>query len=172
MKNAYAIFICWQTWIRKMLHLYLITNPMGSRIPNNNFWYWSWKFCFYFMCPLIRICMLNSDWNEHFFWFNLFKSEPQYHNPGGLVDVQLYIFDDNKRFLGRTKNGIWEGELLPGRYTLVPHTTGARLKHRYYSMIQYRSPKPQKLDQYQLKTTSIIKYQFALYTLGWFVIND
>ena len=123
--------------------------------------------------------MLNSGWNdqqslhctEHFFDSIFFKSEPQYHNPGGLVDVQLYIFDDNKRFLGRTKNGIWEGELLPGRYTLVPHTTGARLKHRYYSMIQYRSPKPQKLDQYQLKTTSIIKYQFALYTLGWFVIN-
>jgi len=65
-----------------------------------------------------------------FFDSIFFKSEPQYHNPGGLVDVQLYIFDDNKRFLGRTKNGVWEGELLPGRYTLVPHTTGARLKHR------------------------------------------
>lgn len=48
-----------------------------------------------------------------------------------MVDVQVYVFDENKRYLARTgARGEWEGELGPGRYTLVPATSGARLRRR------------------------------------------
>ena len=47
------------------------------------------------------------------------------------MDVEVYVFDENKRFLARTgARGDWEGELGPGRYTLVPATSGARLRGR------------------------------------------
>ena len=51
------------------------------------------------------------------------------------MDVELYVFDENKRFVCRTGRagsgeGSWEGELTAGRYTLVPFTSGARLCRR------------------------------------------
>ncbi len=47
------------------------------------------------------------------------------------MDVEVYVFDENKRFLARTgARGDWEGELGPGRYTLVPATSGAMLRGR------------------------------------------
>ena len=63
------------------------------------------------------------------------QSQPQYRNSGPLVDVQLYLFDENKRFICRTDqvqpgHCSWEGDLNPGRYTLIPFTTGARFKRR------------------------------------------
>ena len=66
----------------------------------------------------------------------LLQSQPQYRNTRPLVDVQLYVFDENKRFICRTtqKSGTdrcsWDGELSPGRYTVIPFTSGARLTRK------------------------------------------
>ena len=65
-------------------------------------------------------------------------SEQQYHNTAAAatVDVQLYVFDENKRLVARTGDrdaegrSVWEGDLGPGKFTLVPFTSGARLKRR------------------------------------------
>ena len=47
------------------------------------------------------------------------------------MDVEVYVFDENKRYLARTGTRCdWEGELGPGRYTLVPATSGTRLRRR------------------------------------------
>ena len=47
------------------------------------------------------------------------------------MDVEVYVFDENKRHLARTgARGDWEGELGPGGYALVPSTAGARLRRR------------------------------------------
>ena len=72
--------------------------------------------------------------NNHKFIF--LQSQPQYRNTRPLVDVQLYVFDENKRFICRTTQKSrsdrwsWEGELAPGRYTIIPFTSGARLVRR------------------------------------------
>ena len=63
------------------------------------------------------------------------QSQPQYRNASNLVDVQLYLFDENKRYICRTDQVqagycSWEGELSPGKYTLIPFTTGAKLRKR------------------------------------------
>ena len=63
----------------------------------------------------------------------ILQSQPQYRNTRPLVDVELYVFDENKRFICRTtqrsggEGWSWEGELPPGRFTLIPFTSGARL---------------------------------------------
>ena len=58
-----------------------------------------------------------------------------------LVDVEVYVFDENKRYLARTgSRGEWEGELGPGRYTLVPATSGARLRRRGADSARQRPP--------------------------------
>ena len=50
--------------------------------------------------------------------------------------MQLYVFDENKRFICRTtqrsrsERCSWEGELSPGRYTVIPFTSGARLTRK------------------------------------------
>ena len=57
------------------------------------------------------------------------------------MDVEGYVFDENKRFLARTgARGDWEGELGPGRYTLVPATSGAKLRGRGRSDGARRGP--------------------------------
>ena len=62
---------------------------------------------------------------------NVVQSQPQYRTTNRpLVDVELYVFDENKRFVVRTSQGRWEGDLAPGHYTIVPFTSGARLSRR------------------------------------------
>ena len=74
-----------------------------------------------------------------------------------LVDVEVYVFDENKRHLARTgARGDWEGELGPGRYTLVPATSGARLRRRVQTgggrsrpALVERSPKIKLTKEFQ-----------------------
>ena len=67
---------------------------------------------------------------------NVVQSLPQYRTTNRpLVDVDLYVFDENKRFVCRTSRAgsggaRWEGDLAPGHYTVVPFTSGARLSRR------------------------------------------
>jgi len=64
------------------------------------------------------------------------QAEKQYRNNASLLDVQLYVFDENKRFVCRTEKNSgqamweWEGELEAGRYTVIPFTSGTRFKRR------------------------------------------
>jgi len=64
------------------------------------------------------------------------QAEKQYRNNCSLLDVQLYIFDENKRFICRTDKNSgqamweWEGQLEAGRYTVIPFTSGTRFKKR------------------------------------------
>lgn len=64
------------------------------------------------------------------------QAEKQYQQPGPLVDVQLYLFDENKRFICRTteleESGqwVWQGRLEAGRYLALAQTSGARLRRR------------------------------------------
>jgi len=70
------------------------------------------------------------------------QAEKQYRNNGPLLDVQLYIFDENKRFICRTEKNSgkamweWEGQLEAGRYTVIPFTSGTRFKKRKETQIQ------------------------------------
>ena len=54
-------------------------------------------------------------------YFLLHQAEKQYQQAGPLVDVQLYLFDENKRFICRTtelkESGqwVWQGRLEAGR---------------------------------------------------------
>lgn len=64
------------------------------------------------------------------------QAEKQYRNNCSLIDVQLYIFDENKRFICRTEKNSgqamweWEGQLEAGRYTVIPFTSGTRFRKR------------------------------------------
>jgi len=64
------------------------------------------------------------------------QAEQQYKNAAPLVDVQLYLFDENKRFICRTAEyfeqgeWVWQGRLEAGRYLALAHTSGARLRRR------------------------------------------
>ena len=83
------------------------------------------------------------------------QSQPQYRNASNMVDVQLYLFDENKRFISRTdqvQTGYcsWEGELAPGKYTLIPFTTGAKFKKRSDSKDCKHVPLVEKLTKVKL----------------------
>ena len=64
------------------------------------------------------------------------RAAAQYRNTAPLVDVHLYLFDENKRFVCRTSalveagEWVWEGRLEAGRYLALAHTSGARLRRR------------------------------------------
>lgn len=64
------------------------------------------------------------------------QAEQQYKNPAPLIDVHLYLFDENKRFICRTAEycgsgeWVWQGRLEAGRYLALAHTSGARLRRR------------------------------------------
>ena len=57
------------------------------------------------------------------------------HRPGPRPqpDLELYLFTESQRFVGRTVGGVWEGGLGPGKYTVVPWTSGARLTPAHHS---------------------------------------
>ena len=62
------------------------------------------------------------------------KVDPQHRVAGRVVDVALYIFDQQKRFIARSTlksyaHG-WKGTLEKGSYLIIPHTTGAVLRRR------------------------------------------
>jgi len=64
------------------------------------------------------------------------QAERQYRNTAPLIDVHLYLFDENKRFICRTAEycnpgeWVWQGRLEAGRYLALAHTSGARLRRR------------------------------------------
>jgi len=64
------------------------------------------------------------------------QAQEQYKNVAPLIDVQIYLFDENKRFICRTAEyrepgeWVWQGRLEAGRYLALAHTSGARLRRR------------------------------------------
>jgi len=64
------------------------------------------------------------------------QAQEQYKNMAPLIDVQIYLFDENKRFICRTAEyrepgeWVWQGRLEAGRYLALAHTSGARLRRR------------------------------------------
>jgi len=94
------------------------------------------KGCFYFENDNIishQFALIVKKKSKHKIFI---QSLPQFRNSCHGIDVQLYVYDENKRYICRSdtmdQEGRWgwQGELAPGRYTLVPFTSGARFKRR------------------------------------------
>jgi len=84
------------------------------------------------------------------------QAEKQYRNNSSLVDVQLYIFDENKRFICRTEKNSghgmweWEGQLVAGRYTIIPFTSATRFKRRNMDQEMTETPLIERFPKIKL----------------------